>query len=97
MRIRMRVTVTGTFHNIDGGVQAGQIVDVDEASAKRYINMWPQPLAEPVDESVEENAVLDTPAETAVVTPRRGRGRPKKQPEWHDEDAPGWKDANPEN
>lgn len=90
MRIRLKQGVTGTFHNIDGGVEVGQVVDVDDVSAARYVKSG---LAELVGDTVE-NAVIDTEVESAVVKPRRGR--PKKQPEWDDEQAPGWKDASPE-
>jgi hypothetical protein len=88
--IKLRQPVTGTFHHIEGGVEVGQVVDVDDANAARYIKSG---LAELVKD-VEEHAVVDEKVEAAVVKPRRGR--PKKDPDWHDEDAPGWKDANPE-
>lgn len=90
MRIRMKQGVTGTFHSIDGGVEPGQVVDVDDVSAARYVKSG---LAELIG-GTEENAVIDTEVESAVAKPRRGRQ--KKQPEWDDEQAPGWKDASPE-
>lgn len=88
MRIRMKTGVTGTFHHIEGGVQVGQVVDVDDASAASYITSG---LAEDA-KNVEEHAVVDEKTETAVAKPRRGRT--KKQPDWDDEHAPGWKEVD---
>jgi hypothetical protein len=88
MRIRMKETVTGAFHNIDGGVERGQVVDVEDVHALRYIAAG---RAERVgkEPAEEESAVVEPEkVESAVVKKRPGR--PKKQPEWHDEHAPGW-------
>jgi hypothetical protein len=85
MRIRL-LYVTGSFHGLDN-VQHGQIVDIDEFNALRYIKMG---VAEPVEEHTEESAVLTPKVETATV---KRRGRPKKKPEWHDEHAPGWSEV----
>lgn len=85
MRIRMKAQITGTFHNRDGGVEVGDIVDVEDVHAARYITSG---LAEAAD--TVEDAVVDETAETAVVKQPR-RSRPKKQPDWDDEHAPGWK------
>jgi hypothetical protein len=90
MRIRLLQMITGSFHGVDGGVEVGQLVDVDDISAARYVKSG---LAELV-KGTEESAVVEPEVESAVVKPRRGR--PKKQPEWHDEPAPGWKDSSPE-
>lgn len=87
-RIRLKIHVTGSFHGIEGGVLPGTIVDVDDFDADRYVK---NEIAEYVA-GTEEHAVLDTEAESAVVKPRRGR--PKKQPEWDDEKAPGWKEVD---
>ena len=92
MRIRMRQEITGTFHGVDGGVPRGGIVDVDEFHARRYIKNG---MAEAVSDGpkhAEESAVLDAEGESTTV---KRRGRPKKQPEWHDEQAPGWSEGNP--
>lgn len=92
MRIRILQMITGSFHGVDGGAEVGQVVDVDDFSAARYIKSG---LAELV-KGTEESAVVEPDnVESAVVRPRRG-GRPKKSPEWHEEKAPGWKDASPE-
>lgn len=89
MRIRL-LGVTGTFHGIDN-VQPGQVVDIDQFNALRYIKLG---IAEPVgDEHAEESAVLTPPVETATA---RRRTRPKKKPDWRDESAPGWSEGNPQ-
>lgn len=90
MRIRLLQMVTGSFHGVDGGAGRGDVVDVDEVSAARYVKSG---LAELVT-GTEESAVIDPEVESAVVKPRRGRQ--KKDPDWHEEKAPGWKDASPE-
>lgn len=90
MRIRLLQMVTGSFHGVDGGAERGSVVDVDDVSAARYVKSG---LAELV-KGTEESAVVETEVESAVVKPRRGRQ--KKPPEWDDEQAPGWKDASPE-
>lgn len=90
MRIRLLQMVTGSFHGVDGGVDRGSVVDVDDFSAARYVKSG---LAELV-KGTEESAVVDPKVETAVVKKRPAR--PKKPPEWHEEKAPGWKDATPE-
>jgi hypothetical protein len=93
VKIRLLETITGSFHNIDAGVVRGQVVDVEDVHALRYINAG---LAERVGkEPAEESAVIEPgKVESAVVKKRTGR--PKKQPDWHEEHAPGWKDASPE-
>jgi hypothetical protein len=90
MRIRLLQMITGSFHSIDGGVEVGQVVDVDDVSAARYIKNG---LAEKAG-GTAESAVIEPEVESAVVKPRRGRQ--KKDPEWHDDQVPGWKDASPE-
>jgi hypothetical protein len=84
----MRIDVAGAFHNVDAGVKRGDIVDVDDASAARYIALG---YAEPVDDHPgEEAAVLEPETESAVA---KRRGRKKKPPEWDDENAPGWSEV----
>jgi hypothetical protein len=36
-KYRMLVSVEGTFHGLGGGVKRGDIVELDDASAKRYL------------------------------------------------------------
>jgi hypothetical protein len=36
MKIRMKVDVHGTFHNMPGGARRGDIVDIDDDNALRY-------------------------------------------------------------
>jgi hypothetical protein len=91
MRIRLLQMITGSFHGVDGGVARGQVVDVDDVSAARYVKSG---VAELVKGGEEHAVIDDTGVESAVVKPRRGR--PKKDPDWHEEKAPGWKDASPE-
>lgn len=93
MQIRMLIDVSGTFHNIDAGVRRGDIVDVDDATAARYVQHG---IAEHVDAGGEESAVLDAPGAESAVAKRRGAPRKKKQPDWHDEKAPGWSEGNPQ-
>ncbi len=38
MKIRMLAGIGGTFHNDRNGVNRGDIVDIDEHNAKRYIS-----------------------------------------------------------
>jgi hypothetical protein len=96
LKIRLRHDVTGTFHGISGGVQRGQVVEVDDANGRRYIAAGLAESAAPKKDEVEEHAVVESAVvESAVV--KRGRGRPRRQPsEWADEGAPGWKDASPQ-
>lgn len=70
MKIRMKITISGTFHNIGGGVQRGDVVDVDEANAIRYCKLG---YAEPVEERIEERAV--------VVPQVEERKQPDPEPE----------------
>ena len=70
MRIRMKMSVAGTFHNLLEGVSVGQIVDVDDENGQRYIDLGYAELANQtgkaskvehaVQLSNEERAVLDT-------------------------------------
>lgn len=90
MRVKMRVDVTGTFHNMDAGVRRGDIVDVDEATALRYIHNG---IAERVEAGIEESAVLASVAESATV---RRRVRQKRPADWHEEGASGWSEGNPQ-
>lgn len=100
MKIRFRYSVTGSFHGFDGGVERGEVVDVEDVHALRYVKFGMADRVGPVSsdkklEAVEESAIIEPEVESAVVK-RTTRGRPKKQPEWHDEQARGWKDASPE-
>lgn len=48
MRVRLRAPISGTFHGIEGGVARGQIVDIDDDEAMRYIGLGLcEPEAEP--------------------------------------------------
>lgn len=92
MRIRMKEQITGAFHNRDGGVEVGEIVDVEDVHALRYINAG---RAERVgkEPAKEESAVVESENVESAVVKRTTRGRAKKQSDWHDEHAPGWKDT----
>lgn len=90
MRIRLLQTVTGSFHNIDGGIPAGTVVDVDDDDAARYIKNG---LAAPADDEHQaaESAVLQPQTESTVAKPRGRKKTPP--PQWHDEHAPGWSEV----
>jgi hypothetical protein len=47
----MLIHITGTFHNIDGGVRPGDVVDVDDQSG---INYCMSGYAEPVTKTAEK-------------------------------------------
>ena len=68
MRIKMKMDVAGSFHNIDGGVRAGQVVDVQpDEEAARYVALG---YAEEVAKSAPkvEKAVASPKVETAALT-----------------------------
>lgn len=66
MKIRMKMTVQGTFHNIDGGVKVGDVVDIDDAEAERYIALG---YAEKANQGgrTEEHAVQQFSEEERAV------------------------------
>ena len=78
----MKIPVSGTFHNIDGGVAVGDVVEVDDDNGARYcwlgyaekVTKKPDPEPEPV----EEHATLPEPVAETATLPRRGPGRPPK-------------------
>lgn len=77
MRIRMLIPITGTFHGLTAGVEAGQIVDVDDDNGAQYCKMG---YAEPVKTTSvkEEHAVADDTETETSEPPRKGPGRPRK-------------------
>lgn len=94
MKIRMKLSVAGSFHNIDAGVKVGDVVDIEDAEAHRYVALG---YAEAVVEDkpkrppeVKEERAVAPKAETAVTktdvvekpAPKpaapRGPGRPRK-------------------
>lgn len=65
MKIRMKRAVLGTFHDMPEGVAIGQVVDIPDAEAKRYIAT---DLAEPAKGSKTETATAsDADVETAAL------------------------------
>lgn len=90
MRIRLKITVAGTFHNLVEGVKVGDVVDIDDAEAERYIKLGYAELANQgrvehaVPKSREERAVLDTEivgaSSKAVPQPRPPKPEPKPEP-----------------
>lgn len=54
MKIRMKIPVAGTFHNLTGGVKVGDVVDLDDENGARYCALG---YAEPVVDKREERAV----------------------------------------
>jgi hypothetical protein len=88
VKIRMLRTVLGSFHNRLEGAKYGEVVDIDEDNARRYIHVG---MAEAVPEPPEERAVPDPDQSVQTAVPARKVGRPRRAPEWHDDDAPGFK------
>jgi hypothetical protein len=39
MKVRMLIDVGGTFHNVAGGVKRGDVVEVDDDNARRYMQL----------------------------------------------------------
>lgn len=65
MKIRwLGPAVAGTFHNVDGGVAIGEVVDVDDAEAKRYIDLG---QAEKASKKTETATPSDADVETAAL------------------------------
>jgi hypothetical protein len=66
MKIRMKMTVTGTFHGNPAGVRTGDVVEVDDENGQRYIDLG---YAEPLrSHPAEEHAVASkVKQERAVV------------------------------
>jgi hypothetical protein len=94
MKIRMKISINGTFHNIDGGVKVGDVVDIDEQSAANYVASGYAEAIKPGGQlseehavqqfSDEERAVLDTEiigaSNKPIPQPRTPRP-PKVEPE----------------
>lgn len=68
MKIKWKISVAGTVHNVDGGVTVGDVMEVDDSEAERYIalgyaeaaNQGRRSEEHAVQEfSKEERAVLD--------------------------------------
>ena len=78
MRIRMRQPVSGTFEGIDGGVAIGQIVDVPDDRAERYINSGLAEKATGSTAALSSTATLSAQVETAT-TVRKTPAPPKKR------------------
>lgn len=47
MKIKMTRSVSGRFHGREGGVRAGEVVDIDEQNALRYIYCGAAEYADP--------------------------------------------------
>lgn len=87
MRIRMKIAVLGSFHNIDSGVKVGQVVDIDDENALRYINLR---YAEAVGDSgpLVERAIVPE-AETATLkAPVDDDDKPKALDEPEEDEEP---------
>lgn len=67
MRIRMKVSVAGTFHNLPEGVQRGDVVDIDDVEAARYIMLG---YAERADQRGEEHATVRSAGVEHAVMPK---------------------------
>lgn len=78
MRIRMKVSVAGTFHNLPEGVQRGDVVDIDDVEAARYIMLG---YAERADQRGEEHATVRSVAVEHAVMPKVVEPEPELDPE----------------
>lgn len=68
LKIRMKISVTGTFHNNSAGVRIGDVVDVDDENGLRYIKLG---YAEPLrSHRAEEHAVASKINEERAVIER---------------------------
>jgi hypothetical protein len=94
MRVRMKISIAGTFHGMVEGVTVGQVVDVQpDAEAERYIKLGYAELANQgrrseehalADMSNEERAVLSTEivgASSKPVPQPRAPRPPRVEPE----------------
>ena len=102
MKIRMKMSVFGTFHNLDGGVKVGQVVDIDDAEAERYIALGYAEAANQgrrseehavAEFSEEERAVLSTEvvgaSQKVIPQPRHPKPEPQAEPEVAPKRGPG--------
>lgn len=67
MRLRMKISVSGTFHGNPEGVRVGDIVEVDDQNAARYISLG---YAEKADQRGEEHAIASSIREERAVIER---------------------------
>lgn len=92
MKIRMKIGISGTFHNIEQGVKVGDVVEVDDLSGANYIASGYAEAAPArgvehavTEPSNEERAILSTEiigaSEKAVPQPRAPRPPKVQEPE----------------
>jgi hypothetical protein len=71
------------------GVKVGDVLTLEEPRARCYVHTgWGEILP---DEPPEERAVLEPGDAVETAVPKRPPGRPRKEPAWHDDEAPGFK------
>lgn len=68
MKIKMKMSVAGTFHNIDAGVVVGQVVDIDDAEAARYVALGYAEAVKPGRLSEEHAIAALSNEERAVLS-----------------------------
>jgi hypothetical protein len=83
----MRVHISGTFCDDDRGAWPGKIIDVADEEAHRMVRVGQAELVE----AREEQAVPEPSDLVETAIPKKKVGRPRKAPEWHDDDAAGFK------
>lgn len=93
MKIKWKISLSGTVYNRDGGVKPGDVMEVDDAEAERVIALGQAEEVKPgrksvehavADLSTEERAVLDTGfigASDKVIPQPRAPRPPKAEPE----------------
>lgn len=72
MKIRMRMSVAGSFHGIEN-VQIGDLVDVPDDEGARYCKLG---YAEPVTDNREEKAARPDNSEKRAT--KRGAAKPNE-------------------
>lgn len=64
----MKMGVNGTFHNIEAGVVVGQVVDIEDAEAERYIALGYAEAVKPGRLSEEHAVAALSNEERAVLS-----------------------------
>lgn len=77
MRIRMKIPVSGTFHNLTDGVRVGDIVEVDDDSGASYVKLG---YAEEVEQPREERAVAPKTETATKPTVEPEKPKPQRTP-----------------
>jgi hypothetical protein len=107
VKIRLKISIAGTFHGIDGGVKVGDVVEVDDMSGANYVASGYAEEVKPgrrseehalADMSAEEHAVLATEiigASNKPVPQSRAPRPPKAEPKAEPKSKPVYGKTNP--